>query len=333
MWYSVDCAVQGVGHEKTDTPCQDKTCIISANGVNVIALADGAGSAPMSHFGAETVVNKTAEVLCSKFDEYFADSDGARVKTDMHKELVSELVRRAGELECSSSDLASTLLAVAVKNDRYIIAHIGDGVIGYLKNDELKVASEPQNGEFSNETVFVTSANALYEMRMMKGNIGDVTGLVLMSDGSEASLYNKKDKYLAPVLKKIMRLCTLLPEAVVREQLKNSFEAVIKKATQDDCSIAFLVKGDCEQRYFELSNREKLMLLQINPDAPNARKRLMRYENMLELLQSPCSVAQVSRFVHVRPKHTKKQLDRLLRIGFVEKRGGVYYSFLGRKSN
>ena len=35
-------------------------------------------------------------------------------------------------------DLASTLLFVAIKDNKFIMAHIGDGIIGYLKQDEVK---------------------------------------------------------------------------------------------------------------------------------------------------------------------------------------------------
>lgn len=328
MWYSVDCAVQGLGHEKTDTPCQDKTCAVTADGISVIALADGAGSASMSHFGAEAVVKKTAEILCSQFDEYFAEEDGAKVKTNLHKELFSELITHAEELGCEYKDLASTMLVVAVKDGKYIIAHIGDGVIGYLKNGELKVASEPSNGEFSNETVFVTSPNALHEMKMMKGDIGEVSGFVLMSDGTEASLYNRRDKYLAPVLKKIIRLCTILPENVVKNQLQKSLETVIRNATQDDCSIAILAKSNGEERYYDLPEREKLTLLQINADAPNAKKRLKRYEDILNMLQSPHSRVQLARKFYIKPKHIKKHLDMLIQLGLVELNDGAYISFL-----
>lgn len=328
MWYSVDCAVQGVGHESENIPCQDKTCAVTTNDVSIIALADGAGSASMSHFGAESIVKKTAEILGSQFEEYFAEEDGVKAKTNLHQDLISELVVRAGELECECKDLASTLLAVAIKDDRYIIVHIGDGVIGYLKNDELRVASEPRNGEFSNETVFVTSPNALYEMKMMKGFIGEVKGFALMSDGTEASLYRRQDKYLAPVLKKVMKLCAILPESVVRDQLQKSFETVIRNATRDDCSIAILSQGGDDARYFDLPMREKQALLQINGDMPNAKKRMQRYETILKMLVSPHNRNQIAKAVHIKPKYIKKHLDRLMQLGLIEKDGCVYISFM-----
>ena len=58
-------------------------------------------------------------------------------------------------------DLASTLLFVAIKDNKFIMAHIGDGIIGYLKQDELKIATHPMNGEFINTTVFTTSMDVV----------------------------------------------------------------------------------------------------------------------------------------------------------------------------
>lgn len=62
----------------------------------------------------------------------------------------SQLRELAEDMECEMRDLASTLLFTAVRNGNYILCHIGDGVLGYLKDGELKVASKPENGEFAN---------------------------------------------------------------------------------------------------------------------------------------------------------------------------------------
>lgn len=61
MWRSVCCAAQGSGHRKSGVPCQDKTFRLDKNGVHIIVLSDGAGSARLSHFGAERVVRAAAE--------------------------------------------------------------------------------------------------------------------------------------------------------------------------------------------------------------------------------------------------------------------------------
>ena len=71
MWSSVQCAVQGRSHVISNTPCQDKTFHMSEDDTEVIALADGAGSAKLSHFGAELVTKRICELLVKQFRIYY----------------------------------------------------------------------------------------------------------------------------------------------------------------------------------------------------------------------------------------------------------------------
>ena len=122
------------------------------------------------------------------------------------------------------------------------MAHIGDGIIGYLKQDELKIATHPMNGEFINTTVFTTSMDVVRETRLIKGGVEEIKGFVLMSDGTESSLYNKKDYKFADVVKKIMKMSMKSEIKIVEKQLKQSFENVVSKATVDDCSMIMIVR-------------------------------------------------------------------------------------------
>lgn len=133
MWNVIQCAAQGRSHIKSDIPCQDKTYSAFDNDTQVIALADGAGSAKLSHYGAETVTKFICSELTEKFDTYFSDNDGASVKQQLIEGMLKSLSKTANQLECEIKELASTLLFVAIKNNQFIIAHIGDGVVGYLK--------------------------------------------------------------------------------------------------------------------------------------------------------------------------------------------------------
>lgn len=243
MWNIIQCAVRGRSHEKADMPCQDKTYALVENDVQIIALADGAGSAKLSHHGAETVTRCICEEMVQKFDDYFNNDDGMAVKQQIIELIEKKLDEVAKQQECNMIDLASTLLFVAIKDNKFIMAHIGDGIIGYLKQDELKVASYPMNGEFVNTTVFTTSTDVVNTTRLIKGGIEEVEGFVLMSDGTESSLYDKKDDKLADVVKKIMKMSMESEIKVVEKQLKRSFENVVCKATVDDCSMIMIVRG------------------------------------------------------------------------------------------
>ena len=111
MWKALGCAVQGNGHIANNIPCQDKVASLSENGVSVIALADGAGSAKLSHFGAEKITRLVCKKLCSDFDFMFADDgDGVNAKTSLLSEINATLKQLAEKYQCSEKDFSSHLL-------------------------------------------------------------------------------------------------------------------------------------------------------------------------------------------------------------------------------
>ena len=219
MWRSVCCAMQGSGHKKSGVPCQDKTFRLNKNNVHVIALSDGAGSARLSHFGAERVVQTAAELAADRFAQYQECEDAEAVRQEMLSVLRYELAEEAKKHSCEMHDLACTLLLAAVSGERFLLVHIGDGVIGYLDGDTLKVASVPDNGEFANETTFVTSDKAAETMRLFKGELRDKAAFVLMSDGTEHSLYHKPSRALADILTDVIQRACLIRADVLQRQL------------------------------------------------------------------------------------------------------------------
>ena len=187
MWNLLESTRQGRSHVKQGTPCQDKTYCRSYDDTYVITLADGAGSARLSHYGAECVTKCIADELGLNFESYWDETEARIAKERLFKEISESLQEIAGQYDCQLKDMASTLLAVAVKDERYIILHLGDGVIGYCKEGVLKVASAPNNGEFANTTVFTTSSDACSQMKVFRGLLNGSNGFVLMSDGPEES--------------------------------------------------------------------------------------------------------------------------------------------------
>lgn len=329
MWTSIACAVQGRSHIKGNIPCQDKTFFLEEGNFYAIALADGAGSATLSHHGAESVTKHICEDLRDNFDSYFDNNDGIAVKKSIVSGVLDNLDGLTQSLSCDVKDLASTLLFVAVKDNRFILAHIGDGVIGYLKHDELKIASAPENGEFVNTTVFTTSKSALTTMKLIKGSLDAIQGFVLMSDGAEASLYDKCERKLANVLKKIMDLSLIVNPLKVQEQLKHSFETVISKATSDDCSIAILVKDKADfDGYLNLSDEAKCSILKLDYADSSIKRKLKRYNTILEYLQESRTLAELAREIHLKEKFALKHIDKLRGLNLVESKNGKFQTIL-----
>lgn len=153
-------------------------------------------------------------------------------------------------------------------------------------------------------TVFTTSKDAIMTMKLIKGSLGEIQGFVLMSDGTETSLYDKKENKLADIFKKIMQMSTIISADKVEKQLEQSFENVIIKATTDDCSIAMLVKANDDFKgYLRLDNKQKCKLLEINSCTP--KKIIRRYDDILAYLQNKHSVSQIARKIHLKSKYTK----------------------------
>lgn len=326
MWKCSSCAVRGKAHVRQQIPCQDKTKTAFGNDTYVIALADGAGSVELSHFGAECVVNSISELFISEFDSLFDTNDGRLVKVAIMEKLLSSIKKEATLLECNVRDLASTLLVVAVKNDQFIIAHIGDGVIGYLDGENLKVASAPSNGEHANETYFVTSKDAINVMRLFKGQLKNIAGFVLMSDGTEQSLYNKRNNTLSNAVIKLMQRDILVDQTFMNAQLEMTFKNVIAEKTHDDCSIAIMAKSNYALRSLNnLSFEEKCDVYGIRHKGKTAKKRIQRYEQILEILQTPANCVAVSRKIYLKPKHAWRHLKHLCDNGLLVKMDELYY--------
>ncbi len=324
MWNTIQCAVQGRGHIKTQTPCQDKTYALFKNDIYVIALSDGAGSAQMSHYGAEYVTKQICGVLTDDFDMYYAEEDGSAIKRKIISDLLDGLQKIAINYGCDIKELASTLLVAAVKDDKYILIHIGDGVIGYLKDDEIKIASHPENGEFVNTTVFVTSRDVLHTMKILKGELGNIHGFALMSDGTETSFYNKKDKLLAPALKKLMKLSKIMEVSCLERETRKSFEDIIKNNTTDDCSIILLVEEDYSFHGYNLLPRKEKEIMLGYSNALLSKKRMQRFGEILNFLVFPNTLFSVSRKIYLKKKYTMKYIDVLLEQNLIVKNKEIY---------
>lgn len=325
----IHCEVQGRAHIKANLPCQDKTCVLCDNGVHVIALADGAGSAKLSHYGAECITSEIANFLCKSFDEFYSSSDGVSVKRLIIDHMQDKLNLKASALNCKIKDLASTLLIAAVKEDKFILLHLGDGVIGYVKANEVKVASAPDNGEFANTTYFTTSSDALSHIRLYKGELKDISGFILMSDGSEAALYNKKQNIITPSVLKIMRSCSFLYPIKVEQMLLNNFENLIKKVTTDDCSIAILTMDDESFKgYKKLSDEEKLQFLNIDINNRKKKYNLTKYDLLLRYLNKPHSIDKIAKKFEVKKNTILKRLQHLLKLNLITFENDLYQSIV-----
>lgn len=263
-WKIASSYIIGSGHISKNMPCQDRTYQLvdksfiftpifkkrskfrkpiktykkTYNTFYGLSLADGAGSCVHSDIGAEMVTKKILKYLNMNFEFLLREANPSQ---KIVKYLEEELTKRSTNNNIDFKDLSSTLLFVAIKDKRFIIGHIGDGVIGMLdKDNNLKTISKPDNGEFSNSTFFTTSIKYKDRLRIIKGTLKSAIGFILMSDGSEESLYDKQKQCLAEANKTIINWLKDNNEQDVEKALFSNLEQVISKQTSDDCSIGIM---------------------------------------------------------------------------------------------
>lgn len=265
-WKIASSYIIGQGHISKNIPCQDRTfklidkkfikkdikrkfhknkkaTKISRNTLDCqntfygLSLADGAGSCKHSDIGAELITKRILQYLKLNFDNLFKDEN---IRLTLINYIENELKKRTTN-NISFKDLSSTLLFIAIKNNQFIIGHIGDGVIGMLDSkNNLRTISKPDNGEFSNSTFFTTSIKYRERLRILKGTLKSANGFILMSDGAEDSLYDKKKESLSDTNKIIINWLENNNEKNVEKALYNNLEQIISKQTSDDCSIGIM---------------------------------------------------------------------------------------------
>lgn len=204
-WKQCGVAVQGVDHIHAKVPCQDNVATAQKNGIYAIALSDGGGSRKFSHVGSEYSTRAACALLVEKFDEYYSRLDTIAAGHPKAEKLLLRLrleildvildaMRTQVDAERTLYDFGCTLQFAAVKDGRYIVGHVGDGVIAALYQQGLsrrvEVLSHPENAGAPNVTFFVTDHDAQAHLRLSHGECRQLEGILMMSDGPEEVLYS-----------------------------------------------------------------------------------------------------------------------------------------------
>ncbi|MCC8998168.1 MAG: protein phosphatase 2C domain-containing protein [Candidatus Contendobacter sp.] len=234
-------AVVGASHQERGQPCQDYTAKTRHHAISAVALADGAGSAMHSALGARIVVTAILKLLRTEFHTLLnqaGDPCAERIIHCLQRSLDSYAQRR----EIGRGQLASTLLFVATDGRDYLCGQVGDGRIARCNAEGSAITSvfEPAKGEYFNQTVFVTSRDALEEFDLEWGEMDDIGGFALMSDGAEESLYQRGTGTFAAALPKMLGWLDRYSEAVVRGALSRNLRDTLSLCTGDDLSVALM---------------------------------------------------------------------------------------------
>ena len=318
MWKTLNYEVIGKSHIKAKKVCQDKTFTYKDNNVIVSALADGAGSYEFSDVGAIIACKSISKFIGDNFDELINISNANEVITRIVNHVVADIENKAEEMHCEKEKLSSTLLCVAIKNEDVMVFHVGDGLIAGLKNGELKTLTMPDNGEFANATYFITSPRAYEKARLLKGKTTGFQGFALMSDGSSASLYNKKlQKPTNAIAKLIVGLQFTFPQLYL-DTVKYLMDYEIHERTTDDCSIALIASNEIAREEFDSFPKKdkcKLFDVKLNTKDSSIDERF----NILKYTKETKELLDISKYINLSKRKTLYRLKSLAKLGMIER--------------
>lgn len=312
-WKNAQTAVIGRDHVTDQKPCQDKVASFSKNGIHAIALADGAGSRQSSDVGADIVTQSVVHFLVEKFDDLLISSENEDTQNpftafhSLRERLIVHITEALNNYTITHSkvnyrDLASTLLFVVFKDDQYLMGHIGDGLIvsyQYQLGEMFpKIMSIPENGAASNITFFFTENDVEHHFRLYKGDMSNILGFLLMSDGPEEVLYSDKTG-LNPNVESLFKNFHGKDAYMYTKQLERLLDERIAQVSYDDLSLNLIYMDDwlydgqeTNDRFLEgirdlnqvkrLSKDAYLLDETVTPKRPQFRN----YSELIDLLRS-----------------------------------------------
>lgn len=211
-WGGVAGVAAGTKHIKATppVPCQDAAIVRAGEGVRpCIFVADGAGSASLSHFGAQETVLRLSHFAASMEDMHIRMLDAAQTPPEdecrMHarrflihaSETVGYLAQKE---EQPFKEFRCTLLAVIIGAERVFWIKLGDGhIIREKSGENLEVVGPLGKGDYANVTNFIQPTGDGENPAMACGLFpaAEISGIAVMTDGAAEKLVSADGQKVA----------------------------------------------------------------------------------------------------------------------------------------
>lgn len=159
-WRCIGVSVTGVKHKRDDKPCQDYFGYrFLPTGELVVAVADGAGSAPLAQEGAHAIVESALAAVTTSWERYCPASRKAwrDIVTQAFHRAQHRLTLRATAAGQPPRAYAATLLLAIVSPELLVCGLVGDCALVITTDaEEYMSLCQPQRGEYANTTYFAT---------------------------------------------------------------------------------------------------------------------------------------------------------------------------------
>jgi len=187
MFKVISASAAGKAHIRIGRGCDDAFSWSVKDGRALFAVADGAGSRKFSALGAHAAVKSVKE----EFENHVlsANSESMRELFETALSAINELAQEVPieikkKLWANGHPYATTFAVILIDQEQCVIGQIGDSLVfTYSCNDEIATVAPENSGEYSNETTFITSPNALDDIRVETSPASSIQGFLMSTDG------------------------------------------------------------------------------------------------------------------------------------------------------
>src|ERR1700734_2417012 len=159
MWKVTGASVAGTAHEAAGRACDDASAGAAEADVPCLAVADGAGSRPLSGLGSALAVERAVSVAGACAREPGASDPAAWLRM-----VFSDVREQLGALASGQNrvpdDYATTLAIVILTRDLVCIGQVGDAIVVAGREGAYETVAPSPRTEYVNETFFVTEDRA-----------------------------------------------------------------------------------------------------------------------------------------------------------------------------
>lgn len=213
-WKVFQASATGTYHREAQSPCQDAAHHAVHSGVFVGVVCDGAGSASQGHRGARFIAQAVTELVVAQVAAQRWDPGGAALP-ELLQQARSRLEALARQEERGLRDFACTLVGCAAGASGGCFFHVGDGYAIELPAHGAGALSPPENGEYADETYFITEDSWREHVRVTPlAPIGPGEVLGLLSDGAAPFAVNRaRDGFFRPFIDPVVRFLRAASES------------------------------------------------------------------------------------------------------------------------
>jgi Protein phosphatase 2C len=235
----------GKSHIDAGIPCQDAFSFRAVDDVLMAVVCDGAGSAALSHIGSNSVAKAVVDILHARLVSGEAlhqlNNDEFRIRIEnIIADARASLELLAQEQQKSLDDYAATLVGVICSTELGYFFHIGDGlaIAQACGTDGTTILSLPENGEYANETYFITGNEWKAHLRITPINTA-IKLLALMSDGAAPFVMGKGNlDFYRPFIDPVAKYLDTVSEQEGSEALANTLaDSRTYQITSDDKAL------------------------------------------------------------------------------------------------